>query len=59
LDIYQLKDLVLIKSNRLKYIRPGKDVLDIKYNHEFLILCEPPDKKISPDIEYLRIQKIT
>lgn len=55
-DIYQLKKLVLKKSPQIKYLRPGKDILDIKKENEFLILCEPNNKIISPEIEYLRIQ---
>ncbi|MFA4931228.1 MAG: pyridoxal-phosphate dependent enzyme, partial [Patescibacteria group bacterium] len=57
-DIYQLKKLVAHQSPRIKYRRPGQDILDINHPNEFLIVCEPKHKKISPDIEYLRIQSL-
>lgn len=57
-SIHQIKDLVHSQSIQLKYLRPGKDILDIKKENEFLILCEPKEKIISPAIEYLRIQTL-
>jgi len=57
-DIYNIKDTVLNNLKQLEFIRPGKDILDIKKENEFLILAEPAGKIISPGIEYLRIQSL-
>lgn len=57
-SIIDLKDLLLDNSDNLEFLRPGKDILDIKKEDEFLILGEPQDKIISPGIEYLRIQSL-
>lgn len=57
-DIYDIKDITLSHPDQLEYLRPGKDILDIKKEDEFLILSEPSGKIISPGIEYLRIQTL-
>lgn len=57
-NIYELQEIVLHHSSDMLFLRPGKDIQDIKNEQEFLILAEPSDKNISPDIEYLRIQTL-
>ncbi|HPH78589.1 MAG TPA: ATP-grasp domain-containing protein [bacterium] len=57
-DIFQLQQLVSQQSDQIQFIRNGQDILDIQKKNEFLILCEPSDKIISPAIEYLRIQSL-
>ena len=57
-NIYELQEIVSQHPSNLVFLRPGKDILDIKNKQEFLILAEPSDKLISPNIEYLRIQSL-
>ncbi|MFZ5392345.1 MAG: hypothetical protein ACOZAR_04110 [Patescibacteria group bacterium] len=57
-NIFDLKNIVQDQPKMLKFLRPGKDILDVKKTEEFLVLSEPIDRNISPAIEYLRIQSL-
>lgn len=57
-NIFDLKNIIQSDQNNLHFRRPGKDILDIKQEQEFLVLSEPTYRSISPSIEYLRIQSL-
>ena len=57
-NIIDLKNIIQQQPNLLQFSRPGKDILDIKKDAEFLVLSEPNEHPISPNLEYMRLQSI-
>lgn len=57
-NILELKNIFFQDPTKLHFQREGKDILSLKKDEEFLVLSEPKDRIISPDIEFLRIQSL-